>query len=75
MNEPENPNRSTSTETLWLIGIAGGVVVAVAAFYAGGDDAEETRRLASSFGAWGIRLLLLGVIFAGGWSALRRKAK
>jgi hypothetical protein len=72
MSGSENPNRPTSTATLWAIGGVGGIIVAVAAFIFGGDDAEETRRLATGFGVWAIRLLLLGAIVAGGWKALRR---
>jgi hypothetical protein len=73
MTDTPNPNRSTSTLTLWGTGLVGGIVVAVAAFYAGGDDAESTRRVATGFGTWAIRLLLLGVVLAGGWRAVRRQ--
>ena len=75
MNPADNPNRPTSTATLWAIGGVGGVIVAVVAFIMGGDDAEETRRLATEFGVWGIRLLLLGALVLGGWNALKRKSR
>jgi hypothetical protein len=73
MTLPENPNRPTSTPTLWVIGAVGGIVVAIAALYTSADDPEATRRLAANLGAWAIRLLLLCVVLSGGWKALRRQ--
>jgi hypothetical protein len=73
MNEPANRHRPTSTATLWAVGIVGGIVVAIAAFLGGGDDAEQTRQAATNFGIWSIRPLVVGALIAGGWSALKRR--
>jgi hypothetical protein len=66
-------DRSTPRWQLWLIGIIGGLAVAVLAFLTGGDDPDATREMASGIGSWSVRLLLVGVILAGGWGVLRSK--
>jgi hypothetical protein len=73
MNDSPNPTRKTATWKLWLGGILGGMIVAVLAFYQGGDDPEQAKRMASTIGAWSVRLLLVGIVLAGGWSALRSR--
>jgi hypothetical protein len=68
----ENGSRPTPRWVFWLFGIVGGLAVAVIAFIAG-DDADETRQNATAFGTWSVRLMVVAVILAGGWGALRGK--
>ena len=69
-----NPQRPTSTATLWGIGLEGGIIVAVAIFLGGDGDTNDSRALATAVGVWSSRLLFLGGLLAGGWNVLRRKS-
>lgn len=69
----ENPHRTTSTRTLWIAGIVGGLALAVVMFLTGGENAPETSRRATQVGAWAIRGMLVAVLLAGGWKAIRHK--
>jgi hypothetical protein len=71
MSESQNPQRPTPTWKLVLIAFAASIVVIPFIAMSGDGDPQATRQNATNFGAWGIRILLIGALLAGGWGALR----
>jgi hypothetical protein len=65
-----NPNRPTPTWKLWLMGLAGAIVLIGVISLTGGTADDATR-----IGQWSIRLLLIAVLILGGWEATRRRTK
>jgi hypothetical protein len=75
MSGSVNPQRPTPTWKLVLIALAASIFVIPFVAMTGGDDPQVARQNAASFGAWGIRLLLVGALAAGGWSAFTRNRR
>lgn len=69
-----NPNRPTPTWVLWLVGLVGGVGIAVWIFLST-DNGGAAREAASEIGRLSVTVISLAAIFAGGWRALRRRRK
>ena len=69
-----NPNRPTPTWVIALLGVAGGIAVAVYLFVTGQADGElQTGGLTRRLGQIGAAALLLAGGTVGGFTALRRK--
>lgn len=71
-NSTHGPQTPTPRWQLWTIGIVGGLIATFVIGAMGDGDVNATRQSATQFGAWSIRLLVVGALVAGGWSALRK---
>ena len=72
MSTEPNVNRPTPTWRLVLFGLLAGSALAWYIFATSGTDPDSATDTATAIGSWAIRGLLLVVVIAGGWSAIRR---